>query len=103
MKLEVGVLEVLGVGVGGVVVEGLGVDAVVGGVIGAWLQGGVLWGVTWFGLLLTIFIFRGGFTSILMSEGMLAGDGGLAVLPVGLVRGWGMEGDGEEDDLRGIR
>ena len=87
-------------GVGGVVVEGLGVDAVVGGVVGAWLQGGVLWGVTWFELFLTIFDFGGGFTSMLIREGMLAGEGGLAVLPV---RGGGMEGDGDEEDLRGIR
>ena len=87
-------------GVGGVVVEGLGVGAVVGGVVGAWLRGGVLGGVTWFELFLTIFNFRGGFTSMLIREGMLAGDGGLGVLPV---RGGGMEGDGDEDDLRGIR
>ena len=100
MKLGVCVPEVLGVGVGGVVVEGLGVDAVVGGVVGAWLRWGVLRGVTWFELFLTVFNFRGGFTSMLISEGMLAGDGGLAVLPV---RGWWMEGDGDEDDLRGIR
>ena len=100
MKLGVGVLGVLGVGVGGVVVVGLGVDAVVGGVMGAWLRGGVLWGVTWGELVLTIFDFRGGVTSMLIREGMLAGVGGLAVLPV---HGEGIEGDDDEDVLRGMR
>ena len=100
MKLEVGVPEVLGVGVGGVVMVGLGVDAVVGGVMGAWLRGGVLWGVNWGELVLTIFDFRGGVTSMLIREGMLAGVGGLAVLPV---HGDGIEGDDDEDVLRGMR
>ena len=100
MKLGVGVLGVLGVGVGGVVVVGLGVDAVVGGAMGAWLRGGVLWGVTLGELILTSFVFRGGVTSMLIREGMLDGVGGLAVL---LVLGEGLVGDGDGDVLRGMR
>ena len=59
VKPGVGMLGVPGVGGEGVVVVGLGVEALIGGVMGAGLRGGVLLGVS-FGRewVLTAFIFR---------------------------------------------
>ena len=97
VKPGVGMLGVPGVGGEGVVVVGLGVDALIGGVMGAGLRGGVLWGVSlrsdWF---LTAFTFRyaGGVTFRLIREGIADAVAAGVVLAV-LVRGAVGGGDGE--------
>ena len=102
MNLGVGVLGVPGVGDEGVVVVGLGVDAIIGGVMGAGLRGGVLLGVSFGEWVLTAFVFRdaGGVTSRLIREGMLDAVAGVAVL---LVLDEGAVGVGDDEVLLGMR